>query len=339
MKIRTKLFALIASICVGIQIVSFPVMATSEYSMNAAAIELDKQVTELMGERLLLVAEKFANSHDGSSSSIQNSNGVLSNIDSQINNIDEQLAELGVTEVKLNDLNIGSDIQLLVDVPSDGLYKWLSRTYEYTYGGKRYEVQTLFAQPNSKNCALLHSGSQTKSTPAGVKAGVCAMMGTIARAAAAEVPVLSTALTVYDALKSFITTGFSTTTIVDNVDAVYQWNYASQMVFRYVREAGSTQEGKLSFVYSTCSGTQRYDIHSVKFSGTVKTDIAGEQRSATNIMSDKNAADVYNAIRAYISTYEPTSAYLYSIDITGANNVVVGSFDIPAFIGPGQMVY
>ena len=313
---------------------SDPEILESSYITDSTA--RDKAIQTLLRKRLTLV-----NSALGSSQSKYTQNTILqSTLDSQIAEIDKQLNSLGVQEVSANDLNsyIYSDVQPMIEKPENGLYKWFTWTDTIPYDGTDYEVQTLCAQPNGKDCALYCADDLDMHNSGGVKAGALAAFGVVALEAASQIPLIDIILSFYDISEEFYEEGLKSSTLVENVEASYTWNYSAQTIFRYVRRAGTTDRQNLTFIYNTATGEQTVVRVEAEFGNEVHTANNVRTIHEDNIMTE-GADDINNAIRAYIHSYAPTNAYLKHINVYGLNESVATTFSIPAFIGPGQMIY
>lgn len=94
----------------------------------------------------------------------------------EIDKIDQRLFELDVKELtpeEVQERYINAlGISPYVEKPVASNVTWLSSTTEYTYSGKTYVVQTLTAQPNTKESCLKISGSRAISSTYKWKAGL-----------------------------------------------------------------------------------------------------------------------------------------------------------------------
>lgn len=328
---KRKLIALVLSfamvLCMGGT--ASAVEAIHEARINAEADAIEAKRAELLEQRQALWMEKTFNAADLTSDQ-------LAAIDEEMIRLDRELEDSGVHEVSLSELDLDLGPCPMILVPADGNYKWtLADPVVRSYRGVSYEINTLIAQPQKIGCPLLLSGSLSQHEPAGVAAGLLGVMGCIAESAVGSVPIAGMAVTAYNALASFAGAAFTTSTIVDDVSAVYQWNYAVNTIFRYVNKVGENTP-KLSYVYNTAQGSQRYDIHSVTYNGIVHTNIVGAQKNS-GIFLAPNASAWENAIKAYLDPTGVTTAFLWSINVTGVKDKNVITLSFPLYTSPGMM--
>ncbi len=145
-----------------------------------------------------------------------------------------------------------SSIDTRVTPPSQSNVTWVERRISnYSYNGKRYNIQKLTAIPNDKDSNLKIVGTRTLlyNTPWNVAAQN--LIEVAVTNAAGLIPGTTLPLIAYDALSAIIT-GISRTSEVSSPHISYSWSMTELVVFAYVRLESQTDDYQwLSHISST----------------------------------------------------------------------------------------
>lgn len=209
-----------------------------------------------------------------------------------------------------------SDIIPYVAKPVSSNVTWLSSSSEYSYGGKKYVVQTLTAQPNSRSSKLKLSGSKALSSIYKWKAGVMNAIKTVASVTAGNIPGTNRAVIVYDTAKAFVS-GISKTTEISKASIVYSYSHTTTVSFKYVKLKGEP-DSKQSLTYVSTKGATAigYQYPTFNYAGeAAKPNIIQGSRTINATPDGYNST--LNAVKAYANPYASKRAYVNSVKITG----------------------
>jgi len=190
---------------------------------------------------------------------------------SDLNDVDLKLAKLGIefltedqvktqfpetkTDKKL--ALAGQTIQIAsrVSTPSSNRNTWMSyRTSSYLYGGKKYNIQRLIAQPKQSSSALCNSGSRMVTFSTNWSAGIANVIKSSILSAVGLIQGSTFALAFYDAVSSFLS-GISRTTEVKVPHINYSWSSTTTAVFTYIRLESQTDNYQWLSLISTKTQT------------------------------------------------------------------------------------
>lgn len=244
----------------------------------------------------------------------------------EVEKIDEQLMDLGIemlsTQEVVNKFGNSTEITPYVTKPTSTNVTWALGTTNYDYNGKTYTVQTLTAQPNSKDSVLKESGSKAVSSTYSWKAGSMNALKAISSGAAGNIPGASLVLTVYDTASGFVS-GISKTTEISKAKIVYSYSHTTTASFKYVKikgKADSTQ--KLTYISTKGTTAIGYQYPTFVYSGgTATPNIIQDTRTINSKPSGYNST--LNAVKAFVNTNAKTRDYVNKVKITGIETKTV----------------
>lgn len=321
LKKLTKTICLLVSVIMVISSSALAVSA-STYSQNdtASVSSYEQEIEDLFDQRASLLAQIFGNQ------GVQAQNARIN----ALNAIDMQLARKGVTFLSLEEVNAqfpetklskeqslsGKAVGELqcdtatpfVETPDSAVNTWASYRSTYTSGGVTYNIQKLVAQPTSTSSPLTDIGSRTITFSKNWQAGVTNVLSTLAGATVGgfveEIPGASLGLTLFDAVKSFLT-GIETTTEVDVPNIAYSWASVTTASFVYVRKSNETDEYQwLSLICTkvvTDAGYQlpKFNYKNSNGSWVLTPEIVQDSRTIYSTPSNYNSASL--AVSVYTS--------------------------------------
>jgi hypothetical protein len=231
----------------------------SEAMVNKASEDKKQQVEQLIEQRSKLMLEV---DFDENNLEIKKIDAKLTSLGAEFLT-DEQVAEQ-FPESKLNKVASQDQmktIQPYANPPQSNVNTWISfRTPNCLYEGKRYNVQTLAASPKSPYSPLNNDGIRVVQYNRNWKAGAQNLVKSVASSAAGTIPGAGIAISIYDALKSFVS-GISTTTEVTLASVSYAWSTSTTVTFEFVRlENQSDDYQTLTFIHSKVMGYIGYQI-------------------------------------------------------------------------------
>lgn len=259
----------------------------------------------------------------------------------QLDAIDQQLAQLGVEKLAASEVaqiaaKGKSDAVPYVDVPDSGSVSWYSSRTNYTYDGITYEVQTLTAQPNSNSSNLKVSGSRSLSSTTTWTAGTMNALYVVGTSIAGNIPGASLVMTVLDTVSTFIS-GVSPTTVISNAEIVYSYAHTTTATFKYVKEAGVSDDYQ-ELTYISTKGTTAVGYMYPTFDydgGQVQPNVIQGSRTIYSTPSGYNST--YNAVVAYTDIYAQRTAYVTGVKITGIESKTVSSLSLLCPVSPLQV--
>lgn len=234
-------------------------------------------------------------------------------------NIDQQLARLGVEKLTAEEVQerfIGDEVTPYVSAPVSNNVTWLSSRQDYTYNGVTYEIQTLIAQPNEQDSSLKQIGGRTISSTYKWQVGNMNLLSAIASAAIGSLPNANLVVTVYNALKGYIS-GISPATEISSTEITYAYAHTTTANFKYVKIKGESDD-KQKLTYISTKGTTAINYQIPQFTyvnGTPYPQVINGNRILTSVPYQYGSD--YNAIQAYNDVYAPTRSYVDRIEITG----------------------
>lgn len=246
----------------------------------------------------------------------------------EVSDIDRQLGKLGVEKLTPEEVEerFGNmdDIAPYVSTPVSGNVTWLSSRTDYTYGGVKYEIQTLTAQPNQNSSNLKNSGSRAVASTYKWSAGIMNALSVIGSTVAGEIPGASLALTVYDTASGFVS-GISKTTEISSAEIVYSYAHTTTASFKYVKVKGKSDDSQ-SLTYISTKGTTAvgYQYPTFTYSGgSAKPNVIQGNRTINSTPTGYNSN--LNAVKAYTDPYAARRAYVGSVKITGLESKSVST--------------
>lgn len=240
--------------------------------------------------------------------------------------IEAELAKLGVTELSNVDVveqfpdTISRDLNVKVPSNANGVKWFLDANYTRTYNGTSYNVAVLRAMPNgSLNSPLLKETSEirytNKSSFAAAKKNlfkyvVNSGVGSAGEIIANEIPIVGTALSVYDAIKS-VTSDIKTTTTITEITATASVLAGTGVKFVYVNKANNPSDyQELQLVTTMVAADGDWKVPSC-----VATDTSFSVRylkgsnSLTSYDSHYNSS-ASDAVTYYAKGYSPRCSYV-----------------------------
>ncbi|MCC3372380.1 hypothetical protein [Cohnella sp. REN36] len=152
---------------------------------------------------------------------------------------------------------------------------------------------------------------------------------------------LDATITVYDALKSFVTdANFSRTTEVTDIKANYTYGWYENIDFMYVKKLGEADDKqKLTFTSSAVYGNISWTIpeFSYKSNGAVqKLSFNTDQRpfSYYNTTAHRNGSF---AVAAYLDPSAPRNAYITWAEMRGFQNKLIKTVPVATPASPFVM--
>lgn len=271
---------------------------------------------------------------------------VLSEFFFENSNINSRLANLEVIDSKLHECGVEflSDEQansLLLEMqkksgsetggqgyvigrvepPDTGVNTWMTYRSIYTSNGVSHNIQRLVAQPKLSNSPLANTGSRIITYGVNWAAGTENLIVSTAESLAGNIPGASLVLSVYDAIRSFIS-GLSTTTEVSAPNITYTWSNVTTATFIYVRlDTESDDAQQLSSISTKTVTAVGYDIpkfnyKAVNGSWVLFPDIIQGKR--TIYATPSRYANIADAVDAYNGLYPcPVQNEVYNIKISG----------------------
>lgn len=268
---------------------------------------------------------------------------VLDGDEQRVHQVEEEMKEAGVhflSDSEVEDLTRESSQQQAkgfvilpaVDTLKQKNVSWSSVRRTVTYNKKKYEVQTLTAQPKAGyNCNLMSSGTAIIKEKGNMKAGLSNAIKAVASGTAGKIPAAAIAITIYDTVASFAK-GISKNTIVTEAHITYTWASVETVRFKYVKPSGKKDSAQsLSFIDS--KATVAIGVQFPKFVAkgvSVKPNVIQRKYTETPIPSgygtDTLAVKAYNSFKGY------SNAYLLTYKVSGPTKPAFTiSFIAPAF--------
>lgn len=219
---------------------------------NAYLKKLEEQNPELMSMKELYESERLEEERRELALDYNKNTAAIAKTDQKLKQLglitlDEDVVEEKLKMVKPNDVYEDNRAQLMAAIPStsNGV-SWNSKRVNYVYNGKIMELQILTTQ--SSTSSSLYSSKVLAVTAGGFKAGARSVLKAIASDAICEAPeiggILSTGLTAYGYLKTFMS-DISSTTVIDNITCSYTLGLSGQMKVIMVKYDGSSDSSQI----------------------------------------------------------------------------------------------
>lgn len=244
--------------------------------------------------------------------------------------VEKELANLGVeklsqseAEKKINSQETKpakkGTVKPTVDIPGQSNISWSSIRSSYYYNKKLYEIQHLYADPNSRNSKLKITGTQVINTNYNWKAGAMNLI----KVAAGSVPVVGKAMTFYDGVVGTIRS-IGKTTVIQGGDASYTYASSVRVVFTFVKPYGKSDDYQdLTYVSTSCKVAVAYNIPTFYYkdlqSRTVKSPDVIQGKNYYTLTPSGYINDNY-AVRAYAGERVQTRATVNYINLYGLDN-------------------
>lgn len=320
-----KIISLVLVLAISM-VMSIPAFATTSNNKN---VEL--KIQELYNEKAQLLCDKTVDQNK------------LDRIDTQLESLGVEFLKPEEVQTRFPDISKDKQYGPYVVTPVQDNVSWSSYKSAATADdGNIYEVQHLVAQPNSKASNLKETGNYALRSSYNWKAGSMNILQTAASAGIGEIPGAGVVLSIYDAVKGFVS-GISKTTVIEDADIVYSWSQTTTAVFSYVKPNGaSDNEQSLTYISTKVNAAIGYQFPTFIYTNTsggsvsVSPNVIQGKRSITATPSGYDSTP--NAIRAYLNTGNQTRATVDSIQITGIESDTVAyiypvSPAFPAHIG------
>lgn len=246
-----------------------------------------------------------------------------SSLNAQIEQIDKQLESLGVQQGSLSELGFSTQSRS-VEIPETDYEKWYLETYNYVqYNGILYSVSVLTAESNDFNSVLYDSNVKVLYAAPGVAAGTADFLRILVTASSGIVGTIGGS--VYDAVCTTIS-NLSSSTVIENVSATYNWQCDTLMHFAYVKRMDSSLNPELSYVYNEVNIIVKGTINNASFDATGLNKLKFEDYNASGegIMSE-NANNLSNAIDSYLNYNQIMHSFVSHVSITGVGGKSVAT--------------
>lgn len=315
--------ALSLSLMLSITLPTFAVDSAKDFSLDVK--DLDEEIQLLLDERAAILSNSF----------LENDNMDLRLTDLEA--IDSKLCECGVEFLSdeqaknmllqmQNNTSSENGGQVYgidrVEPPDTGVNVWMTYRSTYTSNGVSYNIQRLVAQPKRPNSPLKDSGNRTLNYTVNWAAGAENLISSVSESVAGEIiPGASIVLSIYDAVRSFIS-GLSSTTEVSAPEIVYTWATTITATFIYVRlETESDSAQWLSSISTKTETSVSYSIPNfcTEADGSLHPKVVQGERMIYSTPS--RYANIADAVDAYNGVYPcPILNEVYNIRISGPEN-------------------
>lgn len=280
---------------------SLVVSASAIESQNAVltlaeADVLDTTIRELLGQRARLQLRMFYDSKESISSQRSLSTSA------ELNSVNQKLTALGVKHVDITELSElmpeSADIMFTSEIekPVDGDCTWSMWTTTVSYtNGYQYNVTTLCAEANSEDSPLYNCASKTIHAAPGLQAGNCDFLITTAVGATGIIGTVAT--TFYSAFRA-VYSALSTSTVINNIRAVYIWQTHNTVYYRYVKPVNADTEYELVYMDNVLDTVVHCTVPTVTFGNNVNMSFDDVEISKEYAPSGSH---VQNAVNCYVS--------------------------------------
>ena len=337
LKKLNKTICSLAAIILIITSSSLSVSAVSYHENKTATISsYEQEIEHLFDQRAALLAQIFR------AQDIQVQNSRMD----ALNTIDMQLARKGVTFLSLDEVysqfpetKCNKELSLSgktmsvfqdgtrtprVEVPNSPVNTWASYRSTYTSNGVTYNIQKLIAQPTSPDSPLAEANSRIVTFSRNWEAGAVNVISTVAEVGLGilveDLPGASFALTLFDAIESFVT-GISTTTEVDVPHITYSWSNVTTASFMYVRKSNQTDDFQwLSLICTKTATEVGYQLPQFGYVNSNGTSVLTPEVIQGN-RTIYNTPNSYNSNSLAVTAYNtvsggPLQRCIGSVDIT-----------------------
>lgn len=295
----------------------FPMSAVATEIAGSSFDNIDEvqlfveSVGELYAERSFLRMKKNSiSSRDAAVMSIDT-------IDEKIKEVDQKLEALGVrftvspeTLEKQNSSIRSGLSETWSEVVKDSVYSQ----------GVRYELTILTAESADTSSILYNSSSKTIHAAPGLAAGTADYARIYGTAMSGVVGTVFG--TIYDAVNTTLS-NLSTSTVIENVSATYNWQCDTLMHYIYVKRYGTNEQPLLCYAYNEVNTLVLGVTANVKFG---QTDYPGnklnydvyELRSRRIRDDSARTNSLGNAINCYLNYSGVKHSFVSSVTIMGA---------------------
>ncbi|NCE66551.1 hypothetical protein D1159_18835, partial [Pseudoflavonifractor sp. 524-17] len=305
-----------------------------EAELAREVIAEDRQINDLFAERQRVWTSLMAE--------LEWSDGLYTNnkcreLEQELDEIDRQLSELGVEEIDPKSIDLASHPELasFIENGENSDYKWFTRTQLIPYNGIQHIVYSLKIEPNSRNSKLYFDGSQSMQASPNKAAGTLLLMKSLAITYTGLNTGVGIVVNFIDLVATQADVHLTTSTVVEDVTAVYQWMLSESVTFQYVKEVGTSDE-RLCYTFNQVEGVQKCDVHNVEFGNKVVMGFDTVEYSIKAMCT--NADSIYNPLKAFHSTSAPTTEFVKSIKILGIDKKPVSTLSMILPIGPGVLI-
>lgn len=331
--VNRKLLSLFMAVVMTLSL-SIPAFASENASRDYISIEdlnrYHNEVRTLQSQRSLLQMAQYENANTGIATA------SLAAANAQLEEIDAKLNTLGVRKVSLSELSFVAKSRS-IEVPEADNERW--ELEEYTnviYNGARYDVSVLTAQSKNTASMLYDSDAKILHAAPGVAAGTAHYLRIIATAASGTFGTV--AGTIYDAISTTVS-NLTSSTIIENVSATYNWQCDTLMHFVYVKRSSFTGDPSLSYVYNEVNTSAVGVTNNVRFNSTSHNDLNYNvyQQRQRNTMNT-GASSLNNAIDSFLNYSQIMHSFVNYVTITGVGNKTVIKHYVCREVYPG-MIY
>lgn len=336
-RILSMALALVMSLSLCIP--AFAQFTNSQYSnqMRGEVLSIeeaekrDSQIRALMSERLQLRLREMMNQDNSDANILYGLNSGTSS--KRIHSIDEELKSFGVVFLQPDAVQSVLPMHKSMLAARNGnINTWTTWTQKVRFSnGKYYEVTTLCAEPNCKESALMESGVKIIHAAPGIAAGTCSFIRIALMASTGTAGTIAS--TVYDVF-STISKCVSKSTVVDNADATYNYQFATTMYYRSVKEASTNQEPQLSYVNNKADTLVQVTTDNISFGqGNFKLGLSTKTYEKSYTVD--TGSQLQNAIDSFLNCYLVMHSFLAPIELKGVDGAKVFVYNPYCRIEPG----
>ncbi|GIP18219.1 hypothetical protein J40TS1_38610 [Paenibacillus montaniterrae] len=265
----------------------------------------------------------------------------------KLEELQKDLESLGVefltdSEVK-SKLRATGQITPFVETPKSNNITWSSyRNPNWVLNGVKYEVQHLTAESNSKPSTLTDSQTISLQSSSSWKVGLQNFVLTAAKEGVSTINTgVGIALTVYDAVKSFISdSNFTKSTTVSNVKASYTTSFYETIDFMYVKKVGQQDKDQvLSFVTNSMTGKTSWVVPKFsynKYNGATESveHVTGTRSFDYKATGHRNGSF---AVHAYVDPMFGSHSMVTRVQITGIEDqtvqtIIPRQYKVPGYV-------
>lgn len=215
---------------------------------------------------------------------------------------------------------------------------WFEVVHDSVYSDwVRYEVTVLTAQSANSNSVLYDTSSKSIHAAPGLAAGTADYLRIFGTAVSGVVGTIIGSC--YDALCTTFN-NLSTSTIIQNVSATYNWQCDTLMHYVYVRPYGSNADPLLCYVYNEVNALVLGVTNTVKFNNTQYNELGFcvYEKQSRGIMDYSASTNAFgNAIDCYLTYTGVKHSFVIYVTITGAENQSVARNYVCQEVYPGLL--
>jgi len=210
-----------------------------------------------------------------------------------------------------------------VSAPNKNNIVWTTYRQNHVANGITHEVQHLIARSNTLNSSLKDTVTASLTYNNTYVAATTNLLTLIAKEGTTTIsPITNAAITIYDAIKSFIAS-FNKTTVVKNVEISYKTDYYTEINFMYVKlKSQSDDDQKLAFVSNSVRGDTRYDISQFEYGPDGATTGTADPITGKREWKYQGRGFLSNAqaVLSYRDSSQPKIGLVGSVEIMGMDN-------------------